>query len=89
MSAAGYVRGGVNTEEAAEFWTQFKDLCDCGKVPFVLAADWNATPDEVKTKGWCAEVDGILSSTGLLTCAAREVDFLMISFLSSFFPFSF
>ena len=50
MFAAGYVRGGVNTEDAAEFWTQFKDLSDCGKVPFVLAADWNATPNEVRPK---------------------------------------
>ena len=45
----------------------------------MLAADWNATPNEVRATGWCTEVGGMLSSTGMVTCTAREVDFLVFS----------
>ena len=77
--ARGYVRGGMKSPEASELFSELMALTDQGLIPFILAADFNATPNEVSTSLWATTLRATVCSPGRRTCTAREIDFFKVS----------
>ena len=54
-------------------------LTDQGRIPFILAADFNATPSEVNMSLWATTLRATVFSPGRRTCTTREIDFFLVS----------
>ena len=79
LVVGGYVRGCMKSPEASDFFSELMALTDRGRIPFILAADFNATPGEVNTSLWATTLRASVYSPGRRTCTAREIDFFLIS----------
>ena len=79
MFLAGYHRGGLS-EEVLHAWAR---VTRGGQLPFVAAADWNCTAQEVKDSGWPDLLNAEVVMPGGIPCAASSegstIDFLLVS----------
>ena len=75
MVLGGYARNGDYHQMAAAIARMTRH----GKVPFVLLADFNASPDEVREEGWLNELDAeVILPQASITChqgAGSLIDF--------------
>ena len=64
LSLASYVRGGIKTPEGSETLASLAYLTNNGKIPFILIADVNATPDELERSGICEMLEAVILHAG-------------------------
>ena len=50
-----------------------------GRGPWVIAGDWNCTPDDLRNTGWLELVGGRNVAPHTPTCGDRIIDFIVIS----------
>ena len=79
LTLAGYFRGGIKTPEGSETLASLAYLTNDGKIPFILMADVNATPDELGKSGICEMLDAVIMHTGGATGPKRNIDYILVS----------
>ena len=47
--------------------------------PWVIAADWNCTPQEIAETAWIKQVQGVIVAPTQTTCNDRTIDFFVVS----------
>ena len=79
--ASGYLHTRVGIQHAANLdWLQAAaGVLSTLKGPWVLAADFNCTPQQLEDTGWLAMVGGKIVAPQLETCFHRVIDFFVVS----------
>jgi hypothetical protein len=79
LVAAGYFRTGAAGEEAKTTMAAIEAMTQGFRLPYILLADWNSTPEEVEALGIPSKMRGFLAKTGSKTSTSREIDFGMVA----------
>ena len=77
--AGGYARGGIDSPGANELFTEMHRATHGGTLPFLLLADFNATPQELTASKWAEILKATVVCCGEVTSTAREIDFALVS----------
>ena len=72
-----YFRNGIHSPEGREVMEKVTQVTRAGEVPFILHADFNATPAEVEASIWPSILCATIRHTNAPTSTARNIDFLI------------
>lgn len=74
-----YGRNGLSSPETVQALQEVNHFTQGGRVPFLLAGDFNATPQEFEASGWLAKLQAQVVHTGKPTCTKRCIDYIVVS----------